>query len=565
MIKYYRTFLNQKEKKIFILIIFFFLVLGFLELISLSLIIPILEILINGEKKSSLSNFLFFKDFDLNIKIILTMFISTIIIKNFFLILMTYINSKFIIELTNKIQSELIKNFLNKKLIDKNKQHSSKILRDITSEANLFSSGYVGPTMSSISQLILISFIILFLFIFNFKVTLVICTIILIISFLIKLFFGKILRNYGEKRVILSEVFFRTLKNCFDFAKEIKILNLMDYFTSQFNNNLNQQKKIGIKRALIAQLPRFILELSFSIFIIFYIFFNLTAQNSNLIIEIGVYVSCIFRIMPTVNGLFANYQKTKYSKNIYSNLSYLFEKKEITENFKNITFEKSIRLENVSFSFDNKNYLLENINLEIRKNSKIGIMGSSGSGKTTLINLIMGFIMPTHGRIFIDNQHNIYRNSKWLNLISYVPQNIVILDDDIKNNIVLFDTFRNFNYVNYKKIIEQTQLVDLEKKIIERGYKNLGEGGSKISFGEKQRIGLARALYRRSEILILDEPTNFLDRANVELFINTLEKFFQDKTVIILSHDKNVLRICEKTYNLVNRNLLSSSKSNFLK
>ena len=487
------------------------------------------------------------------------MFISSIVVKNLFLILMTYVNSKFIIELTNKIQSELIINFLNKKLIDKNKQHSSKILRDITSEANLFSSGYVGPTMSSISQLILIFFIIFFLFIFNFKVTLVICLIILIISFLIKTFFGKILKNYGEKRVVLSEVFFRTLKNCFDFAKEIKILNLMDYFTSQFNNNLNQQKKIGLKRALIGQLPRFILELSFSIFIISYIFFNLKAQNSNLIIEIGVYVSCIFRIMPTVNGLFANYQKIKYAKNIYNNLIYLFEKKEITENYKNISFKNSIKLENVSFSFDNKKNLLDNVNLEIRKNSKIGIMGSSGSGKTTLINLIMGFIKPTHGRILIDNQHDIYMNSKWLNLISYVPQNIVILDDDIKNNIVLFDTFRKFNYDDYKNIIKQAQLVELEKKIIERGYKSLGEAGSNISFGEKQRIGLARALYRRSQILILDEPTNFLDKVNVELFINTLEKFFQDKTIIILSHDKNVLRICEKTYNLVNRNLLSSS------
>lgn len=559
MIKYYKTVLNHKEKKIFILIIFFFLVLGFLEIISISLIIPILEILINGEKKSSLSNFLFFKDFNLNVKIILIMFISSIVVKNLFLILMTYVNSKFIIELTNKIQSELIINFLNKKLIDKNKQHSSKILRDITSEANLFSSGYVGPTMSSISQLILIFFIIFFLFIFNFKVTLVICLIILIISFLIKTFFGKILKNYGEKRVVLSEVFFRTLKNCFDFAKEIKILNLMDYFTSQFNNNLNQQKKIGLKRALIGQLPRFILELSFSIFIISYIFFNLKAQNSNLIIEIGVYVSCIFRIMPTVNGLFANYQKIKYAKNIYNNLIYLFEKKEITENYKNISFKNSIKLENVSFSFDNKKNLLDNVNLEIRKNSKIGIMGSSGSGKTTLINLIMGFIKPTHGRILIDNQHDIYMNSKWLNLISYVPQNIVILDDDIKNNIVLFDTFRKFNYDDYKNIIKQAQLVELEKKIIERGYKSLGEAGSNISFGEKQRIGLARALYRRSQILILDEPTNFLDKVNVELFINTLEKFFQDKTIIILSHDKNVLRICEKTYNLVNRNLLSSS------
>ena len=415
MINFYKIFLTKKEKKIFITIIFLFLLLGFLEMISISLIIPILEILINGDKKVNLSNVFFVRDFNLNIKTILLIFLLSIIIKNLFLILMAYINTKFIIDLTNKIQSELIKNFLNKKLIEKNKQHSARVLRDITAEASLFSSGFVGPLMSTLSQSILIFFIILFLFIFNFKTTLIICLIIFTISLLIKLFFGKIIKKYGKKRVILSEMFFKTLKNCIDFAKEIKILNLMDYFTSQFYNNLNQQKKIGIKRSLLAQLPKFILELSFCIFIISYIFINLTKDNSSLIIEIGIYMSCIFRILPTVNGLFANYQKIKYSKNAQKNLNYLFEEKKIIENYKNITFNENIMIENVSFSFDKQNDLLNNINLEIKKKSKIGIMGSSGAGKTTLINLIMWYetqsiVIGIHSFILIFNQLNYFSN-----------------------------------------------------------------------------------------------------------------------------------------------------------
>jgi ABC-type multidrug transport system fused ATPase/permease subunit len=559
MINFYKIFLTKKEKKIFIAIIFLFLFLGFIEMISISLIIPILELLINGEKKSYLSNLFFFEDFNLNIKIVLLIFLLSIVIKNLFLILTTYTSAKFIIDLTNKIQSELIKNFLNKKLIEKNKQHSSQVLRDITGEAALFSSSYVGPLMSTISQSILIFFIILFLFIFNFKTTLIICLIILTISLLIKFFFGKILKKYGEKRIILSEIFFKTLKNCFDFAKEIKILNLMDYFTSQFYNNLNQQKKIGVKRSLLGQLPKFILELSFCIFITSYIFINLTNDNSSLIIEIGIYMSCIFRLLPSVNGLLANYQKIKYAKNIQKKLNYLFEEKKIIENCKNISFNKSIMIKNVSFSFDKKNDLLNNVNLDIKKNSKIGIMGSSGAGKTTLINLIMGFLKPTYGQVLIDNQNDIYMNFKWLNFISYLPQNIVILDDDIKNNIVLFDQYRKYNHTDFRNVLEKTQLIELEKKFIDSSDKNLGEAGSKISFGEKQRIGLARALYRNSEILILDEPTNFLDKLNTELFINVLDKFFKDKTIIILSHDKSILRICEEIYNLKNKNLLKIS------
>ena len=182
-------------------------------------------------------------------------------------------------------------------------------------------------------------------------------------------------------------------------------------------------------------------------------------------------------------------------------------------------------------------------------------MGASGSGKTTLINLIMGLIKPTQGQILVDGKENIFSNDRWLENISYVPQNIVILDDSIKNNITLFDTFKEFDQNEYERVIELTQLSEVEKKFSKRNYSNVGENGSKISFGEKQRIGLARAIYRKSSLLILDEPTNFLDKDTTSLFIETLEKHFQDKTIIFLSHDKSVLRICEKIYKINDGNL----------
>ncbi len=555
MIKYYKTFLNQKEKKYFFTIIFLFIILSFAEIISLSLIIPILEIIVNGEKESFTSKFLLAKNFELNLRSVLTLFVISILLKNIFLIFVQFINAKFIIELANKIQFLLIKNYFDKSLIEKNKEHTSKTMRNINSEANLFSSSLVGPIMSNISQSILILFIFFFLIVFNFKVTIIVTSLILITGFLINFVTNKKLKKYGHQRVLLSEKFFRILKNSFDFAKEIKILKLMDYFSNEFKKNLILQKNIGIKRSILGQLPKTFFEIVFALFLVTYIFFNTQTQNPNLVVEIGVYIACIFRLMPSINNFFMNYQKIKYSKNSYDNLKFLFEKKVSFDTHKIPTFKDKILIKDLCFRYDSKNEILININLEIKKNSKIGIMGASGSGKTTLINLIMGLIKPTQGQILVDGKENIFSNDRWLENISYVPQNIVILDDSIKNNITLFDTFKEFDQNEYERVIELTQLSEVEKKFSKRDYSNVGENGSKISFGEKQRIGLARAIYRKSSLLILDEPTNFLDKDTTSLFIETLEKHFQDKTIIFLSHDKSVLRICEKIYKINNGNL----------
>ena len=556
MIKYYKTFLDKEEKRKFFILIFFFIILSFAEIISISLIIPLLELILNEESQSFVSKLLIANNLDLNLKTVLSLFVFSIIFKNLFLIFTQYFNTKFIVELYNKIQLLLIKNYLNKNLIEKNKEHTSETMKNINSEANLFSAGLIGPMMSSISQSILIFFIIFFLLIFNFKVTFIVTFLLLLTALLIKTITGKKLKEFGHQRTVLSAKFFRILKNSFDFAKEIKILKLMEYFSGNFKKNLILQKNIGIKRSIFGQLPKAFSEVIFALFIVIYIYFNIQSQNTNLAFEIGVYVACVVRWMPSINNLTSNYQKIKYSKNSYDNLKFLFKENNLpSSRCLKVTFEDKIILKNLSFSYDDKNLILSNLNLKINRNSKIGIMGSSGSGKTTLINLIMGLIKPTQGQILIDGKESIFGNDLWLDNISYVPQNIVILDDDIKNNITLFNTFREFDQKHYEDVIKLSQLSEVEKKFSKREYNNVGENGALLSFGEKQRIGLARAIYRKSSILILDEPTNFLDKNTTDLFIETLEKNFHDKTIIFLSHDIRDLRICEKIYRIENGNL----------
>lgn len=176
-----------------------------------------------------------------------------------------------------------------------------------------------------------------------------------------------------------------------------------------------------------------------------------------------------------------------------------------------LPLEKDIVLENVSFSYENENKLFDKLNLQIKKNKIIGIAGGSGKGKTTLINLLAGFLIPDSGEIKVDNR-NIHENaSGWQNNIGIVQQEIYLLDDTIKKNIAFGVEETQIDKEKVYKVLESVELKNFVDNLPEKEETIVGEKGQKISVGQKQRIGIARALYSNKKIIILDEPSSNLD------------------------------------------------------
>ena len=175
----------------------------------------------------------------------------------------------------------------------------------------------------------------------------------------------------------------------------------------------------------------------------------------------------------------------------------------------------------------------------------VGIKGASGVGKTTLIDIIMGLIQPDTGSIFLDNENieDIDKRS-YLNLFSYVSQNFYIFNDTIKNNIIFEDDNKEFNLKNYNDSIRMSQLKNLSNEL-NFSKTVLGDEGIKLSGGQYQRIAIARALYKDPKIIILDEPTNMLNQNNSDLFFEELLKNKGEKTIIVISHDINLINKCD--------------------
>jgi ABC-type multidrug transport system fused ATPase/permease subunit len=284
-------------------------------------------------------------------------------------------------------------------------------------------------------------------------------------------------------------------------------------------------------------------------------------ENLDLIIPLlAVYAICFFRILPSVNRIVVNLNSLQYSQKSSELISndFLFGDPIIKTNTPliNINFS-SLNFLDVNFSYNHKSEnLLHNVNFSINKGDFVGIMGKSGSGKSTLVLILLGFIKPKQGRVIINNKYDLYLDSlNWGKLVGYVPQDTYLINDSIKKNIAF--GVRENEIDNYK-IIEIIDLLDLNETInkLEDGLDAyVGEGGSKLSGGEKQRISIARVLYRNPELIVFDEATNSLDFNTEKEIVEVIKKIKKSKTIIMISHNYNNFKNCDMIFKIDNQTL----------
>mgnify|MGYP001205503317 CR=1 FL=1 len=208
-------------------------------------------------------------------------------------------------------------------------------------------------------------------------------------------------------------------------------------------------------------------------------------------------------------------------------------------------------MKNIDFGYNELDkQVLNNFSIKILKGESLGIVGTSGSGKTTLLDLILGLLIPQNGTISFDSK-NIHENlSFWQGQIGYVPQNCYLIDDSLRKNIALGIRDEDIDHDNLNDAIEKAQLKDFISQLDYGLNSNIGEKGIKISGGQRQRISIARALYNNPSILIFDEATNALDQATEKNIISSINSLKKDKTILFVSHNKDILNFCDKIYDI---------------
>lgn len=226
-----------------------------------------------------------------------------------------------------------------------------------------------------------------------------------------------------------------------------------------------------------------------------------------------------------------------------------------------IGFNEKISLENVSFRYtEDTPWIFENINLEIKKGSRIGFIGGTGSGKSTIIDIVMGLLVPVQGTLKIDGLTiSLANRSAWQSLIAHVPQTVFLTDSSIEENIAFGVPKAMISRERVANAAQQAQLIDTIDQLPD-GYSTIvGERGVQLSGGQRQRIGIARALYKKAEIIVLDEATSALDTVTEQAVMQAIESLNSDITILIIAHRLNTLRNCSEVIEL-NKGVIQNKK-----
>tara|TARA_A100000164_G_scaffold129063_1_gene114441 strand:- start:1396 stop:2661 length:1266 start_codon:yes stop_codon:yes gene_type:complete len=343
-------------------------------------------------------------------------------------------------------------------------------------------------------------------------------------------------------------------------AIKIMILNRAQVIFYKSYNKITKEYLNSISMVeFIGQIPKLIFEYLILITVVFTVYIFSEDEN-NLSVLIPLIVTFLFtiqKLLPIVNNLFVNITRVKSSNDSVKRvINYLNINKKsplfIDEKIhKELAFSEKITLKDINFRYSENEFSLSKINLTIKKGQKIGFVGETGSGKSTLIDIISGILEPTKGEILIDNKELVASNlNNWKEKINTVSQNIFLFDSTIAENIAFCN---DKSLVDIKKLEEVSKIAYLNDFIhsLENGYfTKIGERGIKISGGQMQRIGIARALYNNPEILILDEATSALDHKTEKKVMDNIIRFSNNTTLLIIAHRITTLQNCDLIFKI---------------
>ena len=538
------------------------------ETLGVALILPAISFIVDTDLKTNseyLNNILLhFKNNYPKIYLIQFTFILIFIIfllKNLFLFLFLWWNKNFIQHIYTNICSRLLKSEIQKSYLEHVASNSAIILRNFN-ESKAFLKFIENFVILLVESLILVILIFLLLIV-DHKVTLLVFSVTLFLVGIFRILSKKFIERFGKERFFRAGQTTKKLIEILDNFKNIKVFNKEKYFFEEYNKNNFVYAEVNKKFNIIDGSPRYWLELvgitSLCGMVLYLLYFGV-GPNSILPI-LGTFSVAFYRIIPSVLRIVRSLQTLNYDTPVVDQLLISLSQKidlEFRNDYKNLLFSKNIYLSNISFTYPkNQKKIINNINIEINKGEKIGIIGKSGIGKSTLVDLLLGLIDPTNGKILVDGK-NIQENIRgWRNLIGYVPQKISVIDGSFKDNIVFGCDFSNELEIE-DKLKNSLKLGELDEFI--KNSKNgidtiVGDKGLDLSGGQLQRLAIARALFKDPEILILDESTNALDEPTEKKIMNNLVENGKNnkQTIIVISHNHELLKFCDKIYEIKNQ------------
>jgi len=566
MIEDFKNILSREDFRYLIFLFFGMLISALIEMVGLSsipvFILIVVDINTLIEKFPNFFAIDYINDLSQNTITIYggLLLVAVFFFKNLYLTFFYFCQGKIIKNMRTNITNKVFNRYINANYSFHISNNPSVLTRSITSSV----AGSVNTILSTLNVTKEILVLIVIFVLLSFNEPLVSFSVFFCLIFITGVFLfltRKELISRGGKIEEVRKDQLKTINHALGSIRETKILNREKYLTNIFKFQIDEMEKHSFYMYFLSQTPRLFLEFIaiFAIAIIAIIFVLIDLTSEQILPIISLLAVCSIRLIPAFNLIISSLSTRRFataSLKIISNalkntpIEKKFQKNNaLKKNIKKNFFIDKIILDNVTFVHENSNTkILEQVSLEVKQGQSVGIIGKSGAGKSTLIDLILGLIKPVTGKIYIDSEELENNIQSWQKLIGYVPQDIYLLDDTIKNNIGFGLDSKDINQENLLKSIKLAKLNDFINSLPEKENTIVGNRGVKVSGGQKQRIGLARALYNNPKVLVLDEATSSLDFENERKIMEEVYTASKDCTLFIITHRHTSVFNCDIVY-----------------
>ncbi len=560
--------LTSNQRKQFYILQLLVIIMAFCEIIGVASIVPFMALVGDMsilEKENiiseiyqisgiaSPSGFVFFLGIGVLVMLLISTFISMIT---------TWKLSMFATRVGSEIADRLYSYYLKQEWLFHSTGSSAQLTKKIANETTRVTNQVVQPLMQMNARIALALFMSVAIFLYDPIVAIIGLIIFSVAYFILYKLVRKLLQRNGRLISVVHEHRFKLMNEGFGGIKDVLLLGRDDDFIHRFQQTGDVfSKSQGVNNAL-SQVPRYFMELVAFGGMIALVLYLVATHNGNLgaILPImSVYALAGFKLLPAFQQIYNSIARIKGNisafESIRNDLSESVQKsiQRINKHDKDqhrLSPTRDIRLENIQFTYPDKlKPAINQLNMVVKANSVVGIVGSSGSGKSTLIDILLGLITTNTGQLIIDDVAITEKNLRsWQNTIGFVPQSIFLSEGTIAENVAFGIALKDINLEQVAKALSLAHLDELVQTLDKGVHTKVGERGVQLSGGQRQRVGIARALYHDASVLVFDEATSALDGITEKMIMEAIHDFNGQKTIIMIAHRLKTVQKCDEIF-----------------
>ena len=560
------SILSKRQKRNVVGIGFMILIGAILETLGVSLIVPLAQAIMDADTLAQNEYVIRIREMfhleDMNQFMVLLLFVvvAVYIVKNLYLLVMNYVQAKFVNNNQFLSVNYMLEEYLNRPYEFYLNADIPTVFRTVDSDVpKMFT--VLMEFIQLATEVVVSIFLCMVLVIVDPIMTGAIALILVVMTLtIVKVVKPKLNKMGLENQAIQARMGKWRNQSIFG-IKDVKVLHKEKFFVDNFASHSTKAAALNSRYVVFNNAPRLLIEtvcigglLSYMAIAII-----LGQDISELATQIMAFAVAAVRLMPSVNRINTHLTNIAYFAPsvdyVYANVDFRDYKEERRfgssriEEKEPIVVKDSIRLNKIDYAYPNTDKLiLEQADMEIPIGKSVGIIGPSGAGKTTAVDIILGLLDVQGGTITCGGQNVMDNYASWLSHIGYIPQTIYLTDDPIRDNIAFGINRNEIDDKRIWEVLEEAQLKEFVESLPEGLDTSVGERGVRISGGQRQRLGIARALYHNPEILVFDEATSALDTETETAIMEAIDSFHGKKTLIIIAHRLRTIENCDMIF-----------------